>query len=99
MGRREIIQQLRRRLERNSYPRLQMLLLVLLTGFAGFISAAMLLHLGMESMGLRYLLALIAAYAAFLLLLWVWLHSRNEGFLNLPGDPPLNSQDTVQHTI
>lgn len=88
MRRRELIQQLRQRLERNSYPRLQMLVLVLLTGFAGFITSAMLLHYGLESMGLRYLLALAVAYGVFLLLLWVWLQSRDEDFLDLSGDLP-----------
>ncbi len=66
------IARLRERLERDHWPRLQMSLIVLLTGAAGFLASFGLLQAGMHTMALRYPLAACAAYAAFLLLLWSW---------------------------
>lgn len=54
-------------------PRFQMSLILLLTGFAGFLSSFLLLHCGVNQMWLRYPLAILSAYAAFLLLLGLWL--------------------------
>jgi hypothetical protein len=62
-----------RRLEAG-YPRLQMFLLVLLTGSAGFLASYLMLHMGFGSMGPRYLAAMVFAYLAFLVLLGLWLH-------------------------
>ena len=71
---------MRGNLERYSFPRLQMLLLVSLTGLAGFLASFTLLQLGMLSMGLRYLVAFGFAYTVFLILLWVWLQTRSEDY-------------------
>jgi hypothetical protein len=68
------ILKLRHELERGSYPRIQMSLIVALTGGAGFLASFLLLHAGVASMAVRYPLALLAAYFVFLLLLWAWLH-------------------------
>ncbi|MEJ7805151.1 MAG: hypothetical protein WKG03_04435 [Telluria sp.] len=46
-----------------------MLIIVLLTGAAGFLASAGMLYLGVTSMALRYLLALSVAYLAFLFIL------------------------------
>ncbi|QWP75163.1 hypothetical protein J5226_16210 [Lysobacter sp. K5869] len=70
------IARLRARLERDHWPRLQMSLIVLLTGAAGFLASFGLLHAGVHSMALRYPLAACIAYAAFLLLLWSWARSH-----------------------
>ncbi|NIA00493.1 hypothetical protein [Massilia sp. CCM 8734] len=67
------IARLRGKLERDSYPRLQMLLLVTLTGAAGFLASFLLLAAGMQSMWLRYPASIAVAYLVFLLLLWLWL--------------------------
>lgn len=74
------IARLRERLERDHWPRLQMSLIVLLTGAAGFLASFGLLQAGMHNMALRYPLAACAAYAAFLLLLWTW--ARTHGRKN-----------------
>lgn len=66
----------RKRLERLGYPRLMMSLLVGLTGTAGFLASFLLLQAGMLDMTRRYPLAVVIAYAVFLLLLWIWLRSR-----------------------
>lgn len=72
-NRRQALHSLRLRLQRDGYPRLQMLLIVSLTGGAGFIASVLLLAAGIEGMPLRYALACCIAYAGFLCLLWLWL--------------------------
>lgn len=67
---------------RHGWPRLQMLLLVALTGGAGFIASWALRHAGMTEMWLRYPLAVGIAYLVFLLLLWAWLHTRSDDWLD-----------------
>lgn len=72
----------RRAIERDQYPRVQMLIIVLLTGAAGFVASAVMLHFGVTVMALRYFLALSLAYLMFLLIVWVWLRWRAD---NLDG--------------
>ena len=60
-------------LRSKSFPRLQMLLLVALTGAFGLLASFSMLRLGLDSMALRYPLALAAAYGFFLVLIWLWL--------------------------
>lgn len=68
-------------------PRFQMSLILLLTGFAGFLSSFLLLHSGISQMWLRYPLAILSAYIAFLLLLRLWLSiQRYRGNFDLPID-------------
>jgi hypothetical protein len=67
---------------RLNWPRLQISLILLLTGVSGFLVSLILLHAGLDSMVLRYPLAIAAAYCFFLFLLriWLWMHGRE-----LPG--------------
>jgi len=76
-----LIERLRRRLERDGWPRLQMLLIVAITGGAGFLASSIMLGLGLVSMPVRYFLACAVAYAVFLVLLWIWLRTRTEDWL------------------
>jgi len=76
MDRRSEIARLRERLERDHWPRLQMSLIVLLTGAVGFLASYALLGAGIEAMALRYPLAAAGAYLAFLALLWTWARTR-----------------------
>lgn len=78
------IQRVRRDLERDGFPRLQMLLLVTLTGAAGFIASYILLRTGLTEMWLRYLASLCIAYLMFLTLLGLWLRSRAEDYADFP---------------
>lgn len=74
-SRSQLIDRIRRELEHRGYPRLQMLLLVSLTGGAGFLASYALLHAGLETLSWRYGLAVVIAYLFFLLLLWLWLRT------------------------
>lgn len=85
MDRSRLIVDLERRLDRHGYPRLEMGLIVALTGGVGFLSSNALLHFGLHTMWLRYLAALGVAYGAFLGLLGLWLRYRgSERELEIP---------------
>jgi hypothetical protein len=79
-SREELIEKAEGRLLRHGWPRLQMFILVALTGAAGFLASYTLLQLGMESMTLRYPIAVAVAYCVFLLLLRVWLAVQSSGW-------------------
>lgn len=83
-----ILQRLRRNLERQGYPRLQMMLLVALTGGAGFLASFVLLRAGVDVLWLRYGTAVAIAYLVFLALLWLWLRTRAEDYIDAPGALP-----------
>src|SRR5262249_11899335 len=63
---------IQRQLERDSFPRIQMTLIVGLTGAAGLLCSFLLLHAGVGHMAVRYPLALVGAYTCFLFLIWLW---------------------------
>ena len=82
------IERLRARLLQHGSPRLRMLLMVMLTGGAGFLASYLMLRQGVDSIALRYPLALAIAYGVFLLLLWSWLRLRpNDNTLDIPDLP------------
>lgn len=68
-------------LNRDSYPRLEMFLLVSFTGMAGFFASYVLLNFGMTTMWIRYLVSIGFAYVIFIGILWIWLQwkTRNKG--------------------
>jgi hypothetical protein len=84
MSREREVGRVRRALERLQSLRLQMMLIVALTGAAGFGTSVLLLSGGVHSMPLRYPLAVLAAYLAFLFFLWCWLKLRWEDFIDVP---------------
>jgi hypothetical protein len=61
-----------------------MMLIVALTAATGFLTSVLLLSGGVHSMLLRYPLAVVAAYVAFLFFLWCWLKLRWEDFVHVP---------------
>ena len=88
------IQKIRGTLERDSFPRLQMSFLVLLTGASGFFASYLLLHSGLTEMWLRYLASFAAAYLMFLCLLWLWLRTRAQDYIDFPDISGLTSSDS-----
>lgn len=102
----EHIDNVAKHLERHSNPRLQMMVIVSLTGATGLLSSAVLLRLGLTNMGARYPASVLIAYAAFLALLWLWLRMMPDDNSNLtltpePSQsipmtmPPMNQADPV----
>jgi len=90
------ILRIKRRLEQDAFPRIQMSLIVGLTGAAGLLFSFLMLEAGVTSMALRYPLALLAAYGFFLLLLWLWLRTKAEDYVDIPdlsGLVPSGSSD------
>jgi hypothetical protein len=83
----QLIERLRRRLDRDGWPRAQMLLIVMLTGAAGFIASWSLLRFGVHAMALRYMFACLIAYAVFLALLWVWMRTSASDWTEIPDLP------------
>jgi hypothetical protein len=72
------VERVRRLLLRRGMPRVEMSLILGATGAAGFLASYAMLRLGVSPMWLRYALAVLLAYAVFLLLLrlWLLLHGR-----------------------
>jgi hypothetical protein len=105
IARTSAIERIRARLMRRGAPRLQMSLIVLLTGLTGFVSSFLLLHAGVTRMVLRYPLAVAGAYAVFLACLWVWLrrhrlHARRREEARTSVSDPLDFDVTnVQFTF
>lgn len=76
-----------RLLLRRSLPRVEMSLILAATGVAGFVASFAMLHLGVWRMRIRYPLAVLFAYAVFIVLLY--------GQLRL-SSLPLNSPSVPQ---
>jgi hypothetical protein len=79
-SRERLIEKARERLLRQGLPRLQMSILLALTGASGFLTSFILLKAGVGSMALRYPVAVMVAYGVFLLLLRVWLAIQKDGW-------------------
>jgi hypothetical protein len=100
------IARLRSAMERRlDSPRLQMALIVSLTGAAGFFVSAALLYLGLKVLWLRYSVAVAAGYLTFLLLLWCWLRLQEKDAIedldpeSPDFDPRLPSRDAAQGDV
>lgn len=57
----------------NQWPRMQIMIILALTGVSAFLASALLLRLGITPMVVRYPLAIAAAYGVFISLIGVWL--------------------------
>jgi hypothetical protein len=93
--REQTIEIIKQRLVRSGAPRFLVSLILVLTGFAGFIVSFSLLHLGVSWMWLRYPVAILAAYCVFLLLLRVWLFFQRPRKLDVDMDSGLEVADAV----
>ncbi|TFZ44713.1 hypothetical protein E5C33_13845 [Stenotrophomonas maltophilia] len=76
----------RQHLQERGWPRLQMALIVALTGAAGFLASHLLRLAGVDAMLLRYPMAVLLAYGVFLLLMWIWIRWRRDVLDGLSPD-------------
>lgn len=83
----QVVSRVQQKLEKESYPRLQMTLIAALTGAFGLLSSYILLLQGVDGMALRYPLALVLAYAMFLFLIWLWLRTNADDYTDIPDFP------------
>ncbi len=90
------IQRVRERLVRQSFPRLQMALIVALTGGFGLLASFVMLLVGLDAMAIRYPIALSLAYVFFLFLIWLWLRTNAIDYLDVPDVPdvPLRTRSS-----
>jgi hypothetical protein len=72
----------------NQWPRLQIMIILGLTGVAAFLTSAVLLRLGATQMVVRYPIAIAAAYGVFIMLigLWLWLQRNDSDMLDAAGE-------------
>lgn len=89
-ARQVLVRDVRRRLRRDGYPRLQMALMVLISGGMALLFSMLLLDAGVRAMAIRYPLAIAGGYLVFLGLLWAWLRTRLDDWA---GDIPTGSGD------
>jgi hypothetical protein len=81
--------QIEQRLLATSFPRLHMLLILSLAAVGTFLSSASLVRCGLESMAVRYALAVAGGYVSFLSFVRVWIayQTRNWSFGRRPAEP------------
>jgi glyoxylase-like metal-dependent hydrolase (beta-lactamase superfamily II) len=72
-NRAELVGALERRLRTRGFPRAQMIGMVAVAGGAAFLFSALALRLGLEHMGVRYGLASVAGYFAFVGMIRAWI--------------------------
>lgn len=72
-NRQELLSAIEADIRECNYPRLQMLLILLITAGLVFLSSSLLWHLGIGSLWIRYLCAMLLGYIAFMGLLYIWL--------------------------
>lgn len=92
-----MVRRVRHGLERHAWPRLQMFLIVALTGAAGFLASWSMLQAGFDTMWLRYVAAMCVAYAVFLVLLWLWIKTSAADYLDVPDITGLRPDPTGAH--
>jgi hypothetical protein len=104
---------LRRYYERERFPRLIVMVLLLVTGGVGFLASAAMLWLGVDRMWIRYSLAVLAAYGAFIGMIRMWaecerqrietsrelekLNAADADHQSSPDGPRLNAADAHRH--
>ena len=81
-----LVGRLRQRLAAQSWPRVQMALIVALAALVGLLASAVFWRVGVTAMAWRYPLATLVAYAAFLGLIGLWLRTRAEDWSDGAGD-------------
>jgi|CZKS01.1.fsa_nt_gi hypothetical protein len=102
LARWDLLRRLERHLLRTSYPRIQVFLLVLLTGAVGLLTSTVLLHLQVRIMALRYVVSVAVAYGAFLVFVWLWILSQQrrwKGIVRNGGPRRANVREVEAGTV
>jgi hypothetical protein len=81
------IGRMRKLLERHGYPHLLMAIFLTIMGLSGFLASVGMHVCGLNSMGVRYPLAVGVAYLVFLMCLGIWLSAHRKS----RGAPPTTS--------
>ena len=76
MSRSNAIDSIRSAVEHRISARREMTLGVIVAGIVGLLTSFVALHLGLSRMAVRYPLAVVVAYLAFLGYLWIWLRTH-----------------------
>lgn len=97
MHRQDLIRRIHHHLESRGRPRVELFLIVALSGLAGFLASYSLLAAGIDSMATRYGLAGAAGYLAFLGLLAVWIAWKRRTALGPDLPEPLDLFDIASH--
>ncbi len=74
--RRTLVVEIQHRLDRETFPRLIVLIMLVVAGAAAILCSARALHAGLASMAARYAIATASGYVVFLLLIRVWIAMR-----------------------
>ncbi len=83
--RQTLVAEIRQRLDHETFPRVIVLIMLVVAGAASFLCSAGTLGAGLESMARRYALATAIGYLVFLSLIRVWIAIRR-GWSPDPGD-------------
>lgn len=85
MERQTLLERIKTRLNKLHHPRWLMSGMLILTGAVGFLSSVLLVRLGLEAMAIRYPIAILVAYLAFLMMVWLWVQRQLDK--NQPSEP------------
>jgi hypothetical protein len=102
LARWDLLRRLERHLLRTSYPRIQVFLLVLLTGAVGLLTSTVLLHLQVRIMALRYVVSVAGAYGAFLVFVSLWILSQQrrwKGIVRSGGPRRANVREVEARSV
>jgi len=75
-ARQHLIDEMRARLERDSFLRFEILVVLFVAGSIAFLTSAFTLWAGLTSMAARYAVAVLSGYGGFLLMLRAWIEYR-----------------------
>lgn len=91
--RHRLVDEMRARLIATGFPRVVILLILVVAGLTAFGFSALTLNAGLDDMAVRYFVATLAGYAVFLLLIRVWiaLRRREADVTDLPDITSLPS--------
>ena len=95
--RRTLVAEIQQRLDHETFPRVIVLIMLIVAGAASLLCSAAALDAGLESMARRYALATAIGYLVFLLLIRVWIAIRRGWIVDRPD--VLDAEDLVNGVV